>query len=293
VRITNNHNLPRPIVSAIEKMASRRPSAGNDISVTRLIGSPQIRRLEAEHFDKIEEDASGRVWALLGSAVHAILETADTKDYLSEESLGAMRGGWLIRGRPDLLSSDGVLTDYKVTSVWSVIYGKDEWETQLNMYAWLYSQAGFTVNSVQVIALMRDWVQRRKGEDGYPDCQIVTIDIPLWESSKCEQYIDSQLARHGMPDSKCTLQERWAKPDSYAVKKHGNKRAIRVFDHKPEAEAYIAGLDDQKFLHIEERQGDKFARCKQYCSVAKFCEQYKGGVANGQGDKREVLDVVA
>ena len=77
-----------------------------DISITALISAPRKRQLELRHQYEITEDASERVYMLLGSAVHAILERADTKDSLPEERLTAEVLGWTISGQPDLLGPD-------------------------------------------------------------------------------------------------------------------------------------------------------------------------------------------
>ena len=45
---------------------------------------------------------------------------------------GCLPGNWLIGGAIDLQRSEGdgtvTILDYKCTSVWSVIYGKKEWD---------------------------------------------------------------------------------------------------------------------------------------------------------------------
>ena len=51
-----------------------------------------------------------------------------------------------------------------------------------------------------------------------------------------------------------------------------NKRALKVFTSKDDAEMYCKNLDD---VNIVERKG-KSSRCEgNYCNVAEFCDQYK------------------
>jgi len=73
--ITNKHNLPPPIYNAI---ANRKkpdlPKA--HIWNTRLIDSPQIKRLRKEHEDEIEEDAMDMAFVLFGQMMHKIFEDA-------------------------------------------------------------------------------------------------------------------------------------------------------------------------------------------------------------------------
>ena len=69
------------------------------LSVTRLIGPPQIRILERLHQDELTEDASDRIWALVGQIGHGILERAETSA-ITERRLFADLEGWRIPGSP-------------------------------------------------------------------------------------------------------------------------------------------------------------------------------------------------
>ena len=84
MKITNKFNLPEAIYEAVKNDGYTR--GDSDISVTQLIDSPYIRELKNNHNSEIEEDATDRIWSLLGQAVHTILERADTED-LKEERL--------------------------------------------------------------------------------------------------------------------------------------------------------------------------------------------------------------
>lgn len=69
---TNKYNLPESFVNAVK--VDNHVTKG-DISVTTLIDAPQIRQLKKRH--RITEDVSDRVFALMGTAVHHVLELAD------------------------------------------------------------------------------------------------------------------------------------------------------------------------------------------------------------------------
>jgi len=103
MKLTNKYNLPRPLVSAIENDPYKKVG---DISITSLIAAPRQHQLLMRHDTAITIDASERIYMLLGSAVHAILERADTKDALPEERLTAKVLGWTVSGQPDLLGPD-------------------------------------------------------------------------------------------------------------------------------------------------------------------------------------------
>ena len=65
---------------------------------------------------------------------------------------------------------------------------------------------------------------------------------------------------------------RWKREDTFAVKKRGNKRALRVFDSMAEAEAFAGEASERE---IEERKG-RCVRCDDnWCRVAQWCEQYE------------------
>ena len=113
----------------------------SDISVTSLIDSPKVRIMKEHFYDDMEVDAVDMVWALFGTAVHAILETSkQTENIVTEERLYTKVDDWILSGAIDRqeIDDDGVsIYDYKVTSVWSLIFDKPEWERQLNCYAYL------------------------------------------------------------------------------------------------------------------------------------------------------------
>jgi len=275
MKLTNKYGLPRPLVSAIENDPYKKVG---DISITSLINAPRQRQLLIRHDQKITEDASERIWMLLGSSVHAILERADTRNHLVEERLTAKVLGWTVSGQPDLLGPDGVLTDWKCCGVFSLLLGeKPDWVHQLQCYAWLYRQNGFTITKLQIVAILRDWMQSRAKQepDNYPQCPVETVDIPLWHEKDQESYIHERVKLHQFSQHQddrslplCTPEERWERPTSYAVQKPMNKRARRVFDSKDKATAE-AGAQEV----VITRHGVS-VRCVDYCKASPFCNQF-------------------
>ena len=277
MKITNKFNLPETFVSAVSS-GFHKPERNGRISVTSLIGPPQIRQLTIDNWDNIEEDCSERVWALLGSAVHSVLEKADTKKQLSEELLRMAVNDYEVVGKPDLLDDAGVLSDYKLTSVWAVIFGKDEWEEQLNVYAALYRKYGFEIRKGCIVAMLRDWNRREAQEasykgGNYPQCPVVPKEIRIWPSGEIDEYISKRVEMHKAADKGerfyCTDTERWKRKDSFAVKKKGVKKAFRVFDNEHDA---INLIGDDKAFELEVRRGE-YNRCNLYCPVSRFCPQ--------------------
>ena len=155
--LTNRLRLPEPIVRAISNDSYTKGDA--DYSVTELLSPPQLVRLRREHATEITEDASDRIWSLLGQAVHTIIERASEglPDVLTETTLVLDFEGTRIKGTFDGLTiSSGELNDFKVTTVWKLIGGgvPEEWEAQTNIYRWmLWRLKGIEVNAIAVIAL--------------------------------------------------------------------------------------------------------------------------------------------
>jgi hypothetical protein len=69
----------------------------------------------------------------------------------------------------------------------------------------------------------------------------------------------------------CSDEERWTKPDTWAVMKKGAKRATKVFDNVDAAKSHADGLGAG--YGIVKRDGGR-TRCENYCSVADFCTQW-------------------
>jgi len=285
MKITNKFNLPDFVVDVLTTSDYTRGKS--HVSVTQLIDSPRIRILQRMHDDSIEQDASEFIWSSFGTAVHNLFEDK-IKDGISEERLFIDIDGWNISGAIDVqqVTEDGVIVyDYKVTSVWSVIFDKSEWHNQLNAYAWLVRKTkGLPVKEAKIVAVLRDW-QRRKAaeEESYPDSPVQIVDIPIWSEQEQDDYIHGRIAAHqeatfsqmrGTSLPLCSEKEKWMKDDKFAVKKTSNKRAMRVFDSMEDAQHYFdsRGLDNAH--SIEVRKGAA-TRCEQnWCRVQEFCDQY-------------------
>lgn len=265
MKITNEYNLPEVFENAVSDM--RRPVAGR-YSVSDISNPPYMRYLKEKHWDEIEQGVSDMLWLVFGRAVHSFLEGSAPLESLSEEKIIVEYKGVDIVGVPDLWHNE-VISDYKITSVWSFLLGeKQEWVTQLNLYKWLYEKSiGLNANKLEIHAILRDWQKSRALYDSdYPKIPYKVMDIQVVEN--IEDKIDTWLARYESM-SPCTPEERWARPDTWAVIKKGNKRASKVFDNKDEAYEYCGGLKGD--YNVEERKGGN-PRCEEYCLVRSFCD---------------------
>ena len=105
MKLSNVYNLPEAMVNAMSNF--QKPSK-DVIRVSELINAPKQKELRIKHWNKIEEDVSERLWALLGNAVHYILEKGAPTDGFGEERLKAKIAGVTISGQSDLFH-DGIV----------------------------------------------------------------------------------------------------------------------------------------------------------------------------------------
>ena len=284
MKITNKFNLPQTFGNVLSRPTYTKGKA--HLSVTELINSPRIVQLKNTYYDQLEEDVADKVWAIFGTAIHAVLELGKDENHIIEQRLHAELDGWNISGAVDLqrIEPDGiVVSDYKTTGAWGVMNEKIEWEQQLNIYAWLVERIKQTpVKKVEIIAIIRDWSRRdAQTKEGYPEAPIKVIDVPLWSFEERENFIKERIRLHsdalfatetGEDLPVCTPEQMWEKATYYAIRKTGGKRATSVHDIKEEAEKKLAELG--KDYEIEVRPGER-TRCANFCLVRDFCDQWK------------------
>jgi len=321
MKFTNNLNLPQPLVDAVTNDPY---NAGDcEISVTGLINAPRRRQLLKKYDDQIEEDISDRLWALFGQVGHTILERAAIDDgtRVIEKRFFAEVDDWVISGQLDLLQfqqksgaktlkflEKGVLADYKIMSVWEIVFGmREEKVAQQNMLAWLCKMNGLRVEKLQIVSLLRDWsrTQAMRKSTNYPNSNIVVTSLPYWSMEKTEGYIRERIRAHKEAEELlplCTAEERWHKDDKWAVIKEGRKSALRVTDSPADALNWCRDkgyVDDEmsnknawdgefssmkdvlkKGIYVDMRRGED-TRCEHYCAAAPFCEQFQETLEEG------------
>lgn len=286
MNLTNRMNLPQAIVDAVRNDPYSRGSA--DLSVTQLIGPPRKTALEKQFESRIVEDASDRIWSLLGQSIHTILERANRLG-IAERRLSIQVEGWTISGGMDLYEEDGVLVDYKTTSAWSMKGGvKDEWEKQLNVYAEILRQNGHPVKGLRVVGVLRDWSKMEAARSpDYPQMGVATLDVPLWQEDIARLYIRDRVILHQQSRVSlplCTPEERWEKPTVFALMKQGGKKAVKLYDNESDARSHAS--TDPKLLYVQARPGES-TRCKFYCSVSQFCSQANPTASTEANDERK------
>ena len=140
------------------------------------------------------------------------------------------------------------------------------------------------IKDLKIITFLRDWNRNNaKRDDKYPQQQILVVPIKLWSFEEQEQYIKDRVQLHQetaygfISDesmSECNKEERWQREDSYAVRKEVNKRALKVFDNKEDAEKFLKEKDSDEYV-IDERKGEPIRCTGNYCKVNEWCSQYQ------------------
>lgn len=295
MRLTNNSNLPEGFVRAIQNDSY--DSQGSDFTPSKLNKPAQMVILEERHNHELVEDASDRVWSLLGQAAHSIAERA-AKETLVEKRFFAQFGTYKVSAQIDSLNIEaGRVSDYKVTSVYAVKGDvKREWEQQLNVQAELLRQSGYDIKHLEIIAILRDWSRAdlsrdiKDGFNSYPKAAVVVVPVLMWPREKTVEWINKKIeviseARKKVVDlPHCSSEDMWEKPSKFAVMKKGAKKATKLFDNEAHADL-LAKTDGSLF--VQKRPGAR-TRCENYCAVSKFCSQYQSYLKQSEEVKNEV-----
>jgi len=295
MKITNKLNLPNQLVKAVESDYQYRDKR---YSITSLLNSDRELMLKRRHHNEIEQDVSEMIWMLWGNGVHLALENIELEigqfaENKMEVTVSIVKNGELLTytlsGIVDYIDNiKCVISDYKSTSVWSIIYGSnnDKWLKQLQMSAYLWANnGGKWISKGTIIAFLKDWKKRDAEQNqDYPNLPVQVIEFDLGTYEEVEKWIVSKFERIAELENildielpLCSLEERFNSGDKYAIKKKANKRASKVHDTLEQAEEHLKALEVnyRGLYEIELRKGED-KKCKDYCSVNKFCDYYNG-----------------
>jgi hypothetical protein len=255
----------------------------SDITTTGLAQPPKIAELTRRHGGEITMDASEKVWTMMGTANHYVLEQIALRNperYVTEQRFYLDIDGVKLGGQIDLFDRETeTLWDYKVSSVYKAMSDdKLEWTKQANVNKLLCEHNGFHPKKLAILLVMKDW-KRKEAEfkADYPKCAIQEIPLPIWREEETLAYIKSRINLHNaaklieVEDAipVCTEEERWAKPTTWAVlKERGAKRAVNggIYELESEAIAHAKRISGA----IEKRDGSN-PRCENYCQVRQWC----------------------
>ena len=281
MKITNKFNLPQPFVDLVS--GDTYSKGESDITTTGLAQPPKIAELTRRHASEITMDASEKVWTMMGTANHYVLEQIALRNperYVTEQRFYLDIDGVKLGGQIDLFDRETeTLWDYKVSSVYKAMSDdRLEWTKQANVNKLLCENNGIHPKKLAILLVMKDW-KRKEAEfkADYPKCAIQEIPLPIWREEETLAYIKSRINLHNaaklieVEDAipVCTEEERWAKPTTWAVlKEKGAKRAVNggVYELESEAIAHAKRISGA----IEKRDGSN-PRCENYCQVRQWC----------------------
>ena len=279
--ITNKFSLPQPFVDLVSEDTYSKGES--DITTTGLAQPPKIAELTRRHGDEITMDASEKVWTMLGTANHYVLEQIALRNperYVAEQRFYIDVDGVKLGGQIDLFDRETeTLWDYKVSSVYKAMSDdRLDWTKQANVNKLLCEHNGIHPKKLAILLVCKDW-KRKEAEfkADYPKCAIQEIPLPIWHEAETMAYIRSRIALHNAAKlvekeddiPVCTEEERWSKPTTWAVlKEKGAKRAVAngIYESRAEAEEHSRRING----YVEERAGSN-TRCEAYCPVRNWC----------------------
>lgn len=280
MKVTNNLNLPAAFVNAV---SVERHNAPGCYSATTLNKGAKEVVLTKRHFDEITVDAADSVWAVWGTAVHALMESQPDNNF-HEERFAVPVSASKVTGQVDSYDLEhGVIYDWKTASVWKIkMQDFADWYRQGMTYAWLLLQQGLEVHHCVFVALLKDHSKSKAATEGdYPQSPVYTyqFDVNPEELRQHCEWIQRRIAdieaAELMSDDDiepCSMEERWADPDKFAVMKNGRKTAVRVFDDQQSADAMAGEMGDA--YYVEHRPAVS-RKCEDYCPCREFCNFYK------------------
>ena len=278
--VSNRLNLPAAFVNAVSVRRHNEPGC---FSATTLNKGCKEIILSDRHFDEITVDAADSVWAVWGTAVHALLESQPDNNF-HEESFKVPVSNSFVTGQVDSYDMEnGVINDWKTASVWKVQFNDfKDWRAQGLTYAWLLQQSGLEVKKCRFVALLKDHSKTKaKTDSSYPQSPVFIYEFDVTAADLEEtaarilakvQEIESAYKLDDDAIEPCSEEERWADGEKWAVMKNGRKTAVKVFDNQLDADAMAGELGNS---HYVEHRPAISRKCGDYCKCKEFCNFYK------------------
>ena len=280
MNVTNKLNLPAAFVNAV---STTRHNAAGCFSATTLNKGAKEIILTDRHFDEITVDAADSVWAVWGTAVHALLESQPDNNF-HEEYFKVPVSNSFVTGQVDSYDMEnGVINDWKTASVWKVQFNDfKDWRAQGLTYAWLLQQSGLEVKKCRFVALLKDHSKTKaKNDSSYPQSPVFIYEFDVTAADMEEtaarilakvQEIENAYELDDDAIEPCSAEERWADGEKWAVMKNGRKTAIKLFDNSADADAMAGEMGNA--YYVEHRPAIS-RKCGEYCNCKDFCNFYK------------------
>ena len=279
MKVSNKMNLPAAFVNAV---STTRHNAAGCFSATTLNKGAKEIILSDRHFEEIEVDAADQVWAVWGTAVHALLESQPDNNF-HEEYFKVPVSESYVTGQVDSYDMENAtIYDWKTASVWKVQYADfDDWRRQGMTYAWLLQQSGLEVKKCRFVALLKDHSKTKaKNDRSYPQSPVFIYEFDVTPEDMAETRdrilnkvleIESAYELDDDAIEPCSAEERWADGEKWAVMKNGRKTAIKLFDNEADADAMAGEMGNA--YYVEHRPAIS-RKCLDYCNCKEFCSFY-------------------
>ena len=280
MNVTNKLNMPAAFVNAV---STNRHNAAGCFSATTLNKGAKEIILTDRHFDEITVDAADSVWAVWGTAVHALLESQPDNNF-HEEKFKVPVCNSFVTGQVDSYDMEhATIFDWKTASVWKVQFNDfNDWRRQGLTYAWLLQQSGLDVKKCRFVALLKDHSKTKaKTDSSYPQSPVFIYEFDVTAADMEEtaariltkvQEIESAYKLDDDAIEPWSAEERWADGEKWAVMKNGRKTAVKVFDNQLDADAMAGELGNS---HYVEHRPAISRKCGDYCACKEFCNFYK------------------
>ena len=269
--------LPKSLLNYISNDSYDAGSIPVDISATRLKDTPRISRLFKQHRDKIKINHLDKGFAKLGEAWHKAMEDSSPDDWICEKRFYADVNGYVISGAIDGLEPVGKnlynIWDYKLMSSYKAKTDLSEFVKQLNIYAYILKKNNINVKNLYISAMIRDWTVNRISDPNYPQTNLPVFKLEKWDDKVTEQYVMERVEHHTQEElPECTDEEMWSTGDTFIVESLKAGKVMKVFKTKEEAELHPSVIKGT--AKVDKRSSERL-RCKRYCEVADFCDQYQ------------------
>jgi hypothetical protein len=284
--------MPLPLLKSL----ARQKRGYCDISVTELVGPPQVRVLRSRH--EYALDPFDQVWAGFGTGLHKMLELKAEASAMTEKRLLAefevptsdgSRRRVRLGGTVDHYSDEagGTLTNYKCTTTYKAKKLHDdgpaalpEWVAAENCYAYLWRLHGFAICKLRVCLLLKDWSMRER-EDA------------------ANKYLCSKCGKNHMRDSK-PGKEHGAFEDKSQVIWYpptpifmldlplwAREETNRYILERLELHVNADLCPDDKLAGCTEVETWNGRRCEHWCEVAHLCHQQRRSIAQPVLEKED------
>ena len=184
---------------------------------------------------------------------------------------------------------NGRLSDYKSTSVYSVIFGSNDqkYVLQGSIYRWL-SPDIITDDHMDIEFIFTDWSKAKAlQQKDYPQNRVMTKTYPLMSLEATEQWLITKLKeihtyhnadQETLPE--CTDEELWATPTVFKYYKNPSKldRSTKNFDTLDAANARLASEGSVGIINEVKGQ----VKACTYCNALNVCNQAKQLIMQGR-----------